>query len=73
MPYRRCRIGNWRLSSLPRYLPMADVERLIASCDVATPAGIRDRAILLLLARLGLRAGDVLAMRFDDIDWAEGR
>jgi integrase/recombinase XerD len=66
-------VPHWRLSSLPRYLPMADVERLIASCDVATPAGIRDRAILLLLARLGLRAGDVLAMRFDDIDWAEGR
>jgi integrase len=51
---------------------MADVERLIASCAVTTPAGIRDRAILLLLARLGLRAGDILAMRFDDIDWAKG-
>jgi integrase/recombinase XerD len=65
-------VPHWRLSTLPRYLPMADVERLIASCAVTTPAGIRDRAILLLLARLGLRAGDVLAMRFDDIDWAEG-
>jgi len=51
---------------------MADVELLIASCDVTTPAGIRHRAILLLLARLGLRAGDVLAMRFDDIDWTKG-
>jgi integrase/recombinase XerD len=66
-------VPHWRLSSLPRYLAMADVERLIASCDSAMPAGIRDRAILLLLARLGLRAGDVLAMRFDDIDWAEGK
>ncbi len=65
-------VPHWRLSALPRYLPMADVERLIASCAVTTPAGIRDRAILLLLARLGLRAGDILAMRFDDIDWAEG-
>ena len=65
-------VPHWRLSALPRYLPMADVELLIASCDVTTPAGIRDRAILLLLARLGLRAGDVLAMRFDDIDWARG-
>jgi site-specific recombinase XerD len=51
---------------------MSDIERLIASCDAATPAGIRDRAILLLLARLGLRAGDVLAACFDDIDWKQG-
>ncbi|MGA8905995.1 MAG: tyrosine-type recombinase/integrase [Acidobacteriaceae bacterium] len=65
-------VPHWRLSTLPRYLPMADVERLIASCDSATPARIRDKAILLLLARLGLRAGDVLAMRFDDISWEEG-
>ena len=65
-------VPHWRLSALPRYLPMVDVERLVASCDVTKPAGIRDRAILLLLARLGLRAGDVLAMRFDDIDWTAG-
>jgi integrase/recombinase XerD len=65
-------VPHWRLSALPRYLPMVEVERLVASCDITTPAGIRDRAILLLLARLGLRAGDVLAMRFDDIDWTEG-
>jgi integrase/recombinase XerD len=65
-------VPHWRLSALPRYLPMSDIERLIASCDVATPAGIRDRAILLLLARLGLRAGDVLAACFDDIDWKQG-
>ncbi len=64
--------ANWRLSALPRYLPAADVERLIESCDLARPYGIRDRAILLLLARLGLRAGDICAMRLDDIDWAEG-
>jgi len=65
-------VPHWRLSTLPRYLPMADVERLISSCASATPAGIRDKAILLLLARLGLRAGDILAMRFDDISWEEG-
>jgi integrase/recombinase XerD len=63
---------HWRLSALPRYLPTADVERLIASCDLTKPHGIRDRAILLLLARLGLRAGDVLDMRLDDIVWEEG-
>ena len=65
-------VPHWRLSTLPRYLPMADVERLIASCDPAMPAGVRDKAILLLLARLGLRAGDVLGLRFDDIAWEEG-
>mgnify|MGYP005811186899 CR=1 FL=1 len=57
---------------LPRYLPVDEIERLIESCDVTKPHGIRDRAILLLLARLGLRAGFVLAMKFDDIAWSEG-
>jgi integrase/recombinase XerD len=65
-------IPHWRLSTLPRYLPPADVERLIASCDLTKPHGIRDRAILLLLARLGLRAGDVFCMRLGDIAWEEG-
>jgi integrase/recombinase XerD len=65
-------IPQWRLSALPRYLPGGAVEQLIASCDLTKPHGIRDRAILLLLARLGLRAGDVLTMRLDDIAWNEG-
>lgn len=55
--------------SLPRYLPPEDVERLIACCDPASHVGKRDRAILLLLARLGLRAGDIVQMRLKDIDW----
>jgi site-specific recombinase XerD len=65
-------IPHWRLSALPRYLRPADVERVIASCDLTKPHGIRDKAILLLLVRLGLRAGDILDMRLDDIDWDEG-
>jgi integrase/recombinase XerD len=65
-------VPQWRLSSLPRYLPGGDVERLIASCDLTKSHGIRDRAILLLLARLGLRAGDILTMRLDDIAWDDG-
>lgn len=65
-------IPQWRLSALPRYLPADAVEQLIASCDLTKPHGIRDRAILLLLARLGLRAGDVLMMRLGDIAWDEG-
>jgi integrase/recombinase XerD len=62
-------MAQWRLASLPRYLPPKDVERLIASCDRDTAIGRRDRAILLLLARLGLRAGDVTHLRLSDIDW----
>jgi site-specific recombinase XerD len=58
-----------RLSSLPRYLAADDVERVIASCDRASAVGQRDRAILLLLARLGLRAGDIVRLRLRDIDW----
>lgn len=58
-----------RLSSLPRYLSADDVERVIASCDHESAVGQRDRAILLLLARLGLRAGDVVQLRLRDIDW----
>ena len=49
-------IPQWRLSALPRYISAAEVERVIASCDVTMPMGIRDRAVLLLLSRLGLRA-----------------
>jgi len=58
-----------RLSSLPRYLAEDDVERVLASCDHASAVGQRDQAILLLLARLGLRAGDIVQLRFRDIDW----
>jgi integrase len=58
-----------RDAALPRFISPATVERIIASCHVATPAGVRDRAIILLLARLGLRAGDVCQLRLTDIDW----
>ena len=56
-------------STLPRHLPREAIEQIIASCDPATPKGMRDRAILLLLARLALRAGDVANLRLNDIDW----
>lgn len=58
--------------TLPRHLEPARVEALIAACDPATSAGKRDRAVLLLLARLGLRAGDIVAMRLDAVAWDEG-
>ena len=65
-------LPEWKLSSLPRYLEMDDVDRMIASCDLSKPLGVRNRAILLLLARLGLRAGDTTAMRLEDLDWNAG-
>lgn len=65
-------IPDWKLSALPRYLETNEVERLVASCDLSKPCGVRDRAVLLLLTRLGLRAGDITAMRLDDLDWRAG-
>ncbi|MDP2430560.1 MAG: site-specific integrase [Hydrogenophaga sp.] len=62
-------LAYWRLSTLPRYLQQDEVERVISSPHPDTPVGKRDRAILLLLSRLGLRAGDVLNLRLTDIDW----
>jgi len=62
-------VPEWKLSALPRYLEAADVERLIDSCDLSPTHGVRDRAILLLLARLGLRAADIVAMQLTDLDW----
>jgi integrase/recombinase XerD len=58
-----------RLASLPRYLAPADVEAIVATCDAATPRGNRDRAIVLLCARLGLRASDITRLCFTDLDW----
>lgn len=65
-------IAHWRLASLPKYLPAEAVERVLATCDLTTPSGVRDRAVLLLLAHLGLRAGDVAALRWGDSNWSEG-
>lgn len=65
-------IPQWKLSSLPRFLEPRDVERVIRKCEVSTVHGLRDRAIILLLARLGLRARDVIDMKLEDIDWTNG-
>ena len=61
-----------RLASLPRYICQDDVERAIHTCD-NTPVGVRNRAILLLLARLAFRAQDIVGLRIDDIDWDRAR
>jgi site-specific recombinase XerD len=65
-------IAHWRLASLPRCLSAKELELLIAACDGDTPTRLRDRAIVLLLSRLGLRAGDVAQLRFSDINWENG-
>lgn len=61
--------ASWRLAPLPRGLEPWQVRRLLAACDRRTRAGRRDYAMLLLLARLGLRAGEVARLELDDIDW----
>jgi site-specific recombinase XerD len=65
-------VPDWRLATLPRSLVADDVERLLTACDRRTPTGRRDHAILLLLARLGLRAGEVVALELDDLHWRSG-
>ena len=64
--------AGWTQSGLPKALDGDQVTALLASCDPATRTGRRDLAILTLLARLGLRAGEVAALRLDDIDWRLG-
>ncbi len=66
------RLAQWRLATLPRYLPPEEVERVLVAGEGATARSSRDKAIVLLLARLGLRAGEVAALRLQDIAWSEG-
>jgi len=65
-------VAGWRLSTVPKYLSEDQVERLLDACDTTTAPGRRDYAVLLLLSRLGLRAGEVVALELDDIDWRAG-
>jgi integrase/recombinase XerD len=65
-------IAHWKRASCPDYLSNDEVERLIAACKPATGEGARDIAVLLLLVRLGLRAGDIVHLRHGDIDWEHG-
>jgi integrase/recombinase XerD len=64
--------AGWRLSGLPRALEPDQVRRLLASCDRGAGSGRRDFAILILLVRLGLRAGEVAGVQLDDVDWRAG-
>jgi site-specific recombinase XerD len=66
------RVQRWRLSTIPRHLPWEQVQQLIDAVDVTRPAGMRDRAILLLMATLGLRGGEVIRLELKHIDWLAG-
>lgn len=65
-------VASWRLSGLPRALPAAQVERLLAGCERKTLVGLRDYAVLSLLARLGLRGAEAAGLQLGDIDWRTG-
>lgn len=65
-------IRRWRLVEVPKYLQAAEVARLLASVDRTSASGRRNYAILLLLARLGLRAGEVVRLELEDLDWRTG-
>lgn len=65
-------VPGWKGASLPRWVAANQVARLLGSCDWRTAVGRRDHAVLLCLARLGMRVAEVAAMRLDDIDWREG-
>lgn len=66
-------IPSWERPGPPKYIPTEAVQRVLAACERSTVSGKRDFAILLLLARLGLRAGEIVALELDDIDWENGQ
>jgi integrase/recombinase XerD len=65
-------VANWSMTSIPRAIPADAVRRLLTSINRRTAIGRRDYAILLVLARLGLRAGEVAGLELEDIDWNAG-
>ena len=65
-------VANWSMASLPKALSSDEVECLLSHCERETARGRRNWAILLLLARLGLRAGEIVGLVFEDLDWEAG-
>jgi site-specific recombinase XerD len=63
---------RWRLASLPKFLDASELDAVFATCDRRTEVGVRDYAVLVLLARLGLRACEVAALQLEDIEWTRG-
>ena len=67
------RVPHWKAERIPDHLDGSEMERLVENCERTTPKGMRDHAILLLLIRLGLRAGEVQTLTLEDIDWETGQ
>lgn len=65
-------VGGWRLATLPPTMTAADVQRLLDSCDRSTEVGIRDFAMMMLVARLGFRSIEVARLELGDVDWRAG-
>jgi site-specific recombinase XerD len=65
-------VAGWRDTALPVTMPAADVAALLAGCDRTTRSGHRDLAVLMLLARMGLRAAEVAGLQLDHVDWRAG-
>ena len=65
-------VANWSMATLPNALSSDELQHLVSSSEQETAVGRRNWAILLLLARLGLRAGEVVGLTLDDVDWAAG-
>ncbi len=65
-------VANWSMASIPRAISVEHAQAALASCNRQSATGCRDYAILLLLARLGLRAGEIVAFKLEDIDWHNG-
>ena len=66
-------VPRWSLTEVPKFLPPGAVQQILKHCKRRSAEGMRDYAILLLLARLGLRAGEVVRLTLDDIDWRAGQ
>ena len=66
-------VANWPLSNLPKYISAEAVQRVLDECDRETAIGRRNYAVLLLLARLGMRGGEVVRLNLEDIDWHNAR
>ncbi len=66
-------VPRWALTEVPKFLPHGAVQQILKHCERRSACGMRDYAILLLLSRLGLRAGEVVSLTLDDIDWRAGQ
>ncbi|EJH1132992.1 TPA: tyrosine-type recombinase/integrase [Escherichia coli] len=67
------KIAHWKISEVPRHLPPVAVDKVVGASTSPPHSELRDKAILLLLAELGLRARDIVILCLSDIDWEHGR